>query len=278
MKLTKGKISKLYNKKRQSFKKKLNKRKSSSKKRTFRRKQLNLARKTLKRPYKGGLRKEGVEMKIMNKSMPVTNVEEDPENLEQEARYRISRELSEDLHKDPEEFEDSPSIPSAKKPVTTAEEDPENLEQEARYRISRELSEDLDKDPEEFEDYPPTSVVEEEPVTTAEEDPEEYKDSPPPTSVVKEPVTNVEEKNVESSELAPTNKLGDAVKTIINHISDSVANNVLEKLSSQSNNGFQNPFTAVSKASESITYGGKKRKSRRLNKIINKNKTKYNRT
>ena len=232
MKLTKGKISKLYNKKRQSFKKKLNKRKSSSKKRTFRRKQLNLARKTLKRPYKGGLRKEGVEMKIMNKSMPVTNVEEDPENLEQEPRYTISRELSEDL----------------------------------------------DKDPEEFEDYPPTSVVEEEPVTTAEEDPEEYKDSPPPTSVVKEPVTNVEEKNVESSELAPTNKLGDAVKTIINHISDSVANNVLEKLSSQSNNGFQNPFTAVSKASESITYGGKKRKSRRLNKIINKNKTKYNRT
>lgn len=48
MKLTKGKISKLYNKKRQSFKKP--KRKNlSNKRRTFRKRHLNLARKTLKR-------------------------------------------------------------------------------------------------------------------------------------------------------------------------------------------------------------------------------------
>ena len=50
MKLTKGKISKLYNKKKQTMKKKANKRKSSKKNRTFRRKQkVNLARKSLKR-------------------------------------------------------------------------------------------------------------------------------------------------------------------------------------------------------------------------------------
>ena len=48
MKLTKGKISKLYNKKRQSFKRP-KKKKLSSKIRTFRNKKyLNLARKTLK--------------------------------------------------------------------------------------------------------------------------------------------------------------------------------------------------------------------------------------
>jgi hypothetical protein len=48
MKLTKGKISKLYNKKRQSFKRP-KKKKLSNKLRTFRnRKHLNLARKTLK--------------------------------------------------------------------------------------------------------------------------------------------------------------------------------------------------------------------------------------
>ena len=64
MKLTKGKISKLYNQKKQSLKKKVNKKKSSSKSRTFRKKRrINLARKSLKRfnykKYKGG-EQEGV--------------------------------------------------------------------------------------------------------------------------------------------------------------------------------------------------------------------------
>ena len=50
MKLTKGKISKLYNKKRQSLKKNNNKRKSSTKNKTFRKKRnIHLARKSLKR-------------------------------------------------------------------------------------------------------------------------------------------------------------------------------------------------------------------------------------
>jgi hypothetical protein len=50
MKLTKGKISKLYNKKKQTLKRKVNKGKKSSRGKTFRRKQkMNLARKSLKR-------------------------------------------------------------------------------------------------------------------------------------------------------------------------------------------------------------------------------------
>ena len=50
MKLTKGKISKLYNKKKQSLKKKVNKKKSSSRNKTFRKKRnIHLARKSLKR-------------------------------------------------------------------------------------------------------------------------------------------------------------------------------------------------------------------------------------
>ena len=49
MKLTKGKISKLYNKKKQSLKKKVNKKKSSSRNKTFRKKRnIHLARKSLK--------------------------------------------------------------------------------------------------------------------------------------------------------------------------------------------------------------------------------------
>ena len=56
MKLTKGKLSKLYNKKKQSCKKKINKRKSSNRSKTFRKnKKTNLARKSLKRiNYIGG--------------------------------------------------------------------------------------------------------------------------------------------------------------------------------------------------------------------------------
>ena len=60
MNLTKGKITKLYNKKRQTLKRKINKKKSSNKSKTFRRnRKINLARKSLKRfhnkKYGGGL-------------------------------------------------------------------------------------------------------------------------------------------------------------------------------------------------------------------------------
>ena len=60
MNLTKGKITKLYNKKRQTLKRKINKKKSSNKSKTFRRnRKINLARKSLKRfhnkKYRGGI-------------------------------------------------------------------------------------------------------------------------------------------------------------------------------------------------------------------------------
>jgi hypothetical protein len=64
MNLTKGKITKLYNKKNQSLKKKINKKRTSNKSKTFRRKRnLNLARKSLKRfhhkKYGGEGKKDG---------------------------------------------------------------------------------------------------------------------------------------------------------------------------------------------------------------------------
>jgi hypothetical protein len=67
MNLTKGKITKLYNKKRQTLKRKINKKKSSNKSKTFRRnRKINLARKSLKRfhnkKYRGGIG-EGEERK-----------------------------------------------------------------------------------------------------------------------------------------------------------------------------------------------------------------------
>jgi hypothetical protein len=77
MKLTKGKISKLYGKKKQSLKKKVNKKKGSSRNKTFRKKRnIHLARKSLKRFHykkqRGGI-KEGEgqgDENISQESMP----------------------------------------------------------------------------------------------------------------------------------------------------------------------------------------------------------------
>ena len=382
MKLTKGKISKLYNKKRQSLKKKLNKRKSSSKKRTFRRKHINLARKSLKRPYKGGLggegEREGKEIEMQTFSEPsVTSIEGNPVTSIEEQKPVAKEPLTsiveeqpvatvgeETLTKEPvtsileeqpvanieeqnpvanieegnpvaniEEgnpvasiVEEQPvatveeqtltkepvtSILEEQPVVTEEEKDPDiTLEDEDRFKMARELSAEL-KETGEFgeeteepttteQGYPVTSNVEEKEPDITLEDEDRFKmarelstdikefgedetEDPNKSNVYseyEEPVNEYEEatsiKENDTSE--PDNKLGNAVETILNHISDTVANNVLEKISSQSNGGFQNPFMSVSKASESITSGGKKRKTQRLNKIINKNKTKYNRT
>ena len=82
MKLTKGKISKLYKKKKQSLKK-VKKNKSSYKRRTFRnKKNFNLARKTLKRfnykRHKGGAKegeKNEEESLNINSNVNPTNAE-----------------------------------------------------------------------------------------------------------------------------------------------------------------------------------------------------------
>jgi hypothetical protein len=81
MKLTKGKISKLYNKKNQSFKKKINRKKGASKRKTFRKnKKYNLAKKTLKRFYSKKRGGEGPieDPKIVDTSVTPSAVEEVP--------------------------------------------------------------------------------------------------------------------------------------------------------------------------------------------------------
>ena len=94
MKLTKGKISKLYSKKKQSLKKKVNKKRGSTRNKTFRKKRnIHLARKSLKRFHykkqRGGVKEgegegEGDE-NISQESMPkVDEVSNSvPENLNQ---------------------------------------------------------------------------------------------------------------------------------------------------------------------------------------------------
>jgi len=77
MKLTKGKISKLYGKQKQS-RRKNKKRKTSNKNRTFRRKRnLNLMRKSLKR-YRGGVNTDGDPNQVVGQSLEGTTQEENP--------------------------------------------------------------------------------------------------------------------------------------------------------------------------------------------------------
>jgi hypothetical protein len=94
MKLTKGKISKLYNKKRQSLKKKNNKRKTSSKNMTFRKKRnIHLARKSLKnfhyKKQSGG--EDGYE-NLSQETMPKAEGEEDSNSV----RENMNQPLLED--------------------------------------------------------------------------------------------------------------------------------------------------------------------------------------
>ena len=73
MKLTKGKINKLYKKKKQSLKKIKNKNKNKSKRHTFRKhKKMNLARKSLKK-FRGGADDDGKLITPIAKASPVSN-------------------------------------------------------------------------------------------------------------------------------------------------------------------------------------------------------------
>ena len=83
MKLTKGKILKLYNKKRQTVKK-FKTGKSSYKRRTFRKRKFNLARKTLKtfnyKKYKGGFNNAKEENNTLPSSIEAQNFSNDEIN------------------------------------------------------------------------------------------------------------------------------------------------------------------------------------------------------
>jgi hypothetical protein len=95
MKLTKGKISKLYNKKKQSFKKKINKKRSASKRKTFRKnKNFNLAKKTLKRFYgkKRGGKEPNEDPKVLEEE-PITSTPPAPVVTEEVVAPAVTEEV-----------------------------------------------------------------------------------------------------------------------------------------------------------------------------------------
>ena len=131
MKLTKGKISKLYNRKKQTLrKKKPSKRKSSKKNRTFRRKRgVNLSTKTLKRirykKHKGGKNDED---KTVVEPNPTTVEEPVPDGVEEEPVAPSTTEEEPALNgaEEPAPNEEEPALNGAEEPVpnNVAEEEP----------------------------------------------------------------------------------------------------------------------------------------------------------
>ena len=111
MKLTKGRISKLFNKKRQTAKKYKNKKKNHVVK-TFRKNtHINLHNSTLKKTLKGGENSE-------NNIEPITNITSSP--------------VEESIVKEQERQIELPELPESAKEVPTFEKAKENVEEENR--------------------------------------------------------------------------------------------------------------------------------------------------
>jgi len=130
MKLTKGKISKLYNKKRQTLKK-IKTGKTSYKRRTFRQRKVNLARKTLKKfnykKYKGGLNVNGNWLNNAKEEIEMSR----PEAPQQVTLDSEAPEVSEEAL-EPEPFEPQALEPQALEPQALEPEpfEPQALEPE----------------------------------------------------------------------------------------------------------------------------------------------------
>ena len=173
MKLTKGKISKLYNKKKQSLKKKNNRRKSSNKN-TFRKKRnINLANKTLKK-YK---KLKGGQDDIAKKDIATPVVEGENPAEEQPVTSEVEKTIVEETPISPEETpiaaEETPIAPeetpiAAEETPIAAEETP--IAAEETPIAAEETPIAAEETPIAAEETP---IAEEEPVNAIEEQPAE---------------------------------------------------------------------------------------------------------
>jgi hypothetical protein len=241
MKLTKGKISKLYNKKRQSLKK-YKKRKSSYKKRTFRNKRkVNLARKTLKRfnykKHKGG---EG-ETNDTTKDVTTTSIEG------KKKQPIIEQFVTETTNQPITELTDKPITELTDEPV-----------------IDQPITELTDEHITELTDEPITELTDE-PITELTDEP-----------VIDQPITELTDEPITETttpgEMLNKKKLVKSLSTVVDYIADVVAEKVSQNVSSaQFGEKLQEGFKSVNKAAETMALSGgfKFNKTRRF-RITNK--------
>ena len=293
MKLTKGKVTKLLNNKKQTMKKYKNKNKKSKKERkTFRNnkhKHLNLHNSSLKKFKKsktiGGDKNvtfgddEIIEFKggepVSSLEIPVTTQEEqsiaEPSPVEEQL-----------VSENPTTIESTPTEEFSEpiEPLTT------QPEPEVTSELEEVPLDALDIEPAQPIEEVSTSVVEEQPPTLIEETPIEEEQLPTlveeqpaeetPTSVVEEqPPTLIEEtpttvvEETITKETAPTS-VESAMKVLIENIEDNIANKVAQKISSGEN--ILPPGQAVNDALRKFS-GGKKNKTRKHKNIIRNKKS-----
>ena len=229
MKLTKGKISRLYNKKKQTFKKP--KKRLSRKRKTLRnRKHLNLARRTLKRqPNK----KRGGSDENMT---PIKGEEQDKDqdhdqhSTTGEQEHNIDPSIIEDLKMDEQE----PTIEQDQPTVA-----PELHEQstEEQPTVAPELQDEE------------RHVTIQEPI---EEEPSPVEEN------------YVEEKPEEILNQEPNSALVQSISQVVDYVANTVADKVSERvMSGQSGENIQNGFQSVNVAARNMATGGSRFKRTR---------------
>jgi hypothetical protein len=301
MKLTKGKIAKLYNKRKQTLKKKGKPKRSAGKSKTFRQnRKVNLSRQSLRRfSYLGG-------QLPVNRVLPITDAglsaaQQGLSNVDQivsevppvgpvgEARLGLTAaemgmsgiqkgvEAAESVVNPTDELPESTVV--SELPEQVASTDEELAEQVAPIVVNTETAEPV-VTPEVTEQVVTPEVTEQvvtpevtEQVVTPE------LSEPVITPEVTEPVVNPE---VAIEEIAPADeqnsKLNDAVKTIVTEITKQVEENLTARAAQQ--DGEDDGFKAFTGAVDKMTSdavapesGGKRRRNTRRFKLV-KNKTK----
>ena len=271
MKLTKGKIAKLYNKRKQTLKKKGKSKRGASKSKTFRQnKKINLSRRSLKRfSYLGGrLPPSALDkgLRVVDAGLSGANAElSDAEELvyrvppvvpgavEAQAGMYAAREgvtmaregLSAAQMALPE-----PELPMVEQPELPMVEQPELLPEEVAPTIEPELPEEVAPTIE-----PELPAVEQLDPTIEPELPAVEQLAPTIEPELPQEVTSSEEQK---------NKLTDAIKTIVDEIAKQVESNLTD--GSPQENSFDALAGAVGK------MGGKRRNTRRFKLVKNKTK------
>ena len=304
MKLTKGKLSKLYNKKKQSLKK-VNKKKGSNKSKTFRRKRnMNLARKSLKRIRQNGGEEEEMpkanaqevtaseipEPQAENLTIEEQTILPEPSPIEEQTI--LPEPLSEIQTLPPSDIEMEPTIEELMLPEEKNKDDieiieptsdetilsqGENLEQPQGENLEVEQEpqrENLEEISEVVEPQGVNLEEEQEPVEQGIEEPIEQGIEEPIEQGIEEPIQN---------EIQDTKKeeVKDALNTIVDYISDKVSEKVSQSVSPSTENNIQNGFDSVNNAAESLALSGgepKKRKTRKFRIQKSKNKTRQQRS
>ena len=294
MKLTKGKIAKLYNKRKQTLKKKVKSKRGASKSKTFRQnKKVNLSRRSLKRfSYLGGrLPPSALDrgMRVVDAGLSGANAELSdaeeltyrvppvvPGALEAQAGIYTAREgltmAQEDLH------DAKPALPEVNQPnqMTPAVDEPMTppTDEQMTPAVDEQMTPAVDEQMTPAVDEPMTPAVDEPEFTPAVDEPmtpavdeSEYT----PTVVESEYTPTVVEPEL-AEEIGPSeeqkNKLTDAIKTIVDEIAKQVESNLTD--GSPQENSFDALTGAVSKLVPAS--GGKRRNTRRFKLVKNKTK------